>query len=164
MNGCWAGRPGTGLARRPVPGAKGGRAAGTAGNSVVGCDMAGEARQWQHAGNNVGKIGRCWTCCVEGDSCDRGSVNALTCRTLHEECLVDVGRVHDFLCDLHPAEVVRSHKQMWLFWCACHSEPADKRIARRGSTRALGHARTRNEPLAWPGCREPAQRPAHGAT
>jgi len=50
-----AGRAGTGLARRPVPGAKGGRAAGTAGNSVVGCGMAGEARQWQHVGNSAGK-------------------------------------------------------------------------------------------------------------
>ena len=30
--------------------------------------------------------------------------------------------------------------------------------------RAWHRDRTKNELRAWPGCREPAQRPAHGAT
>ena len=126
--------------------------------------MVGKARQWQLAGNNAGKTGRCWTCCVGAHSRDRGYVNVPTHRTLPGGCTVDVGRVHDVSSVLHPAEVVRSHKQMWLFLCACHRVPADKPIARRGRTWDCCRDRTKNGPRAWSGRREPAQRPAHGMT
>ena len=51
---------------------------------------------------------------------------------------------------------------MWLCWCARHRGPADKRIARRGRTRAWHRDRTKNELRAWSGCREPAS-PASSA-
>jgi hypothetical protein len=96
MNGGWAGQPGTGLARRLVPGAKGGRAAGTAGSSVVGFDMAGEARQWQHAGNSVGKKDTAGPDVRRAHSRDRGCVRcACIRRALEERCAVCVARVLD---------------------------------------------------------------------
>ena len=60
--------------------------------------------------------------------------------------------------------VVRPHPSRCLCGCACRRPPADKRIARRWRTRARHRDRTNNELRAWTGCREPAQRPAHGAT
>jgi hypothetical protein len=60
--------------------------------------------------------------------------------------------------------VVRLHPGRCLCGCACRRAPADKRIARRGCTWGCRRDRTKNELRAWPGCREPAQRPAHGAT
>ena len=60
--------------------------------------------------------------------------------------------------------VVRPHQSWCLCGCACRRAPANKRIARRGRTRAWHRDRTKNEHRAWSGCREPAQRPAHGAT
>ena len=50
-----AGRAGIGISRRFVQSAAEGRGPGTSGCSEVECSMAGKARQWQHAGNNVGK-------------------------------------------------------------------------------------------------------------
>ena len=60
--------------------------------------------------------------------------------------------------------VVRPHPSRCLCGCACRRPPADKRIARRWRTRARHRDRTNNELRAWSGSREPAQRPAHGAT
>ena len=50
-----AGRAGIGISRRFVQSAAEGRGPGKSGCSEVECSMAGKARQWQHAGNNVGK-------------------------------------------------------------------------------------------------------------
>ena len=117
--------------------------------------MAGKVWQWQHVGNKVGKTGRCWTCCVGAHSRDRGYVRcAHTSHVARRMHTIDAGRVHDLSSVLHPrAEAVRIHKQMWLFWCACHRAPADKRIARRGCTWGCRRDRTNNGPRAWSGSR-----------
>ena len=59
-----AGRASLGISRRPVYSAAEGHGPGIAGSSKVKCGMAGKARQWQHAGNNVGKRGMLWACCA----------------------------------------------------------------------------------------------------
>ena len=53
--------------------------------------------------------------------------------------------------------VVRTHQSRCLFGCACHTVPAGKRIARRGSLWACCRERTNGGLRAWPGRREPAQ-------
>ena len=132
--------------------AQGGARHGRRGRTVVIC--------W----HQCWQTGRCWTCCAAGYTAAIAFVRGVRA----SRC------VWGMCCPCRPLSwpatcppvlrLVRIHQSRCLFGCACRRAPADKRIAQRWRTRAWHRDRTKNELRAWPGCREPAQRPAHGAT
>ena len=79
---------------------------------------------------------------------------SLVARKSPRQCCLPTCSALGLLCP----NIVRSQLCMWLCWCEPPRAPVQTRIARRGSMRALRHVRTKSDPLAWSGRREPVQR------
>ena len=144
---------------------RGGASRGMSGRDKVGCGFAGEVWQCRPCQQTGENNTRCMECCsVVASWFSEHPRNVLVRRTSNGRRAVDFARFHPSPMAPCAEKVVRSQTHLWFLWCGPHRAPVQTKIARRGSMWALGHARTKNEPLAWPGCRKPAQRPAHGAT